>query len=84
MSMRRIFGIKAPKVPAPSQEELQAQQQQREEIARQQQQVREDEQRIAAEREREERLRAANRVGARSLLSGDWQGFRRGGDLGAA
>ncbi|MBW8268293.1 hypothetical protein [Caldovatus aquaticus] len=84
MSMRRMFGIKAPRMPAPSQEELQAQQEQRAELERQRRLAAEEEARLAAEREREEQLRAANRVGARSLLSGDWQGFRRGGDLGAA
>lgn len=33
------------------------------------------------QRRREEEARAGNRVGMRSLLSGDWSGFRRGGDL---
>jgi hypothetical protein len=32
-------------------------------------------------RRREEEARSGNRVGVRSLLSGDWMGFRRGGDL---
>ena len=38
------------------------------------------EQKRASSRTEEARMR--NRVGMRSLLSGDWQGFRRGGDLG--
>lgn len=34
-----------------------------------------------AVRKRDEEARSGNRVGVRSLLSGDWTGFRRGGDL---
>jgi len=83
MSMSRVLGMKAPRLPGPSPEELEMQRIQKEELERQRQMAEEQSAQLRMEKQRTEMLRAANRVGIRSLLSGDWQGFRRGGDLGA-
>lgn len=75
--------MKSPKMPGPSAAEIQAQQDQAELIAKQKSQLDAEEKARKAEQERSVAAIAGNRVGVRSLLSNDWGGFARSGDLGA-
>ena len=51
-------------------------------LQRQEKQATKDAASLKAKEQREAGLMAAGRTGARSLFSGDWSGFQRGGDLG--
>jgi hypothetical protein len=78
------------KTPEPSEAELALKDEQLKEIAKRNrdldaEQARQAQSRMdaAAAATEEQTARAGNRLGSRSLLSGDWAGFRRGGDMGA-
>jgi len=80
--------MRAPKAPAPSPEERELVQLQTDQLRLQKAQMVKEDERVTREeaegRVRTERSladRQANRVGSRSLLSGDFTGFVRGGDL---
>lgn len=75
--------MKTPKMKGPSQEELEATRLQNEQLQKRNAQLDAEEAQRRADTERQMRALANNRVGIRSLLSGDWSGFQRGGDLGA-
>ena len=57
---------------------------QRQRLQRENQRAAEEEGRLTERAAREEQLRQSGRSGRASLFSGDFQGFRRGGDLGGA
>jgi hypothetical protein len=71
--------MKSPKMPGPSHEEMIVRATQRDEISQRDAQLEAEE--AARKRKAEERSAAiaANRIGIRSLLSGDWRGFSRDG-----
>ncbi len=73
--------MKSPKMQGPSQEELDLQASQRAEMDKRNRQLAADEAKSRADKEADQRAAAAGKVGIRSLMSGDWAGFRRGGDL---
>ncbi len=74
--------MKSPKAPTPSQAELDGQAQQAAMLKKQNDLL--DQQEAQRRADTEENLKAlsGNRVGMRSLLTGGWSGFTRGGDLG--
>ena len=74
--------MKSAKTPGPTQEDLDAKAAQTSLLQSQQKALDDQKAADAAEKERQAGLLAGNRVGTRSLLSNDWSGFARGGDLG--
>lgn len=79
--MTRMF--KQPKMPGPTAEEIQAKEAEEAERAKREKELQAESERVRLANERQESLRASNRTGARSLISGDWAGFQRGADMGA-
>ncbi len=75
--------MKSPKMKGPSAEELEATRLQNEQMAKRNTQLDADERKRKQELAESTSGLAGNRVGVRSLLSGDWGGFDRGGGLGA-
>jgi hypothetical protein len=81
--MGSVFSPKV-KMPEPSAEELRLREQQQREMERRNTALdREDADRKAREAG-DEAARRGGRLGQRSLLSGNWSGFQRGGDVGPA
>jgi hypothetical protein len=74
--------MKSPKMPGPSPEETRLKELQLKELETRTAQV--DKEDARQKREKASTLASitAGRAGARSLLSGDWSGYSRGGDLG--
>jgi hypothetical protein len=71
--------MRTPKMPGPTQQEVEVNQTQALEMQRRREQLdAEEKERKRKATEREEAL-ASNRVGLRSLLSGGWAGFQRDG-----
>lgn len=71
--------MRTPKMPGPTQQEVQVSETQATETKRRQEQLdAEERERKRKATEREEAI-ASNRVGLRSLLSGSWGGFQRDG-----
>ena len=75
--------MKSPKMPGPSQAELDAQAQQATLLKKQNEQLDQQQAQQKADADASAAAIAGNRVGMRSLLSAGWTGFTRGGDLGA-
>lgn len=74
--------MKTPKMKGPSAEEVEATRLQNEQLAKRNADLdREDAKRRADEADRQTAM-SGNRVGVRSLLSGDWGGFDRTGGFG--
>jgi hypothetical protein len=74
----------SPEQRALQQEESALAAEQRQQLQRENQRASEEETRLGERAAREERLRQSGRSGRSSLFSGDFAGFRRGGDLGGA
>lgn len=75
--------MKTPKMKGPSAADLEGQELSNSLLAKQNAALDRQELERKAETERATQALAGNRVGLRSLLSNGWQGFARGGDLGA-
>ena len=75
--------MKSAKMAGPSQEELDAQAAQTAELQKRNAALDAEDAARKAETERQTQQIQQNRVGMRSLLTNDWQGFSRSGDLGA-
>ncbi len=78
----------SPKMKGPSAEETELQRIQLEQINKRDRQLRQEEIRERDKNSRDQQSMMSGRVGSRSILSGDWQGFQapgmnRGGDVGA-
>lgn len=73
--------MKTPKMQGPTAEETALKQAQAEDIAKRNKQLDEQEMARKAEEAATAASAQAGRVGRSSLLSGDWNGFSRGGDL---
>lgn len=74
--------MKSASMKGPSAEELEATRLQNEQLTKRNTQLDQEDAARKAETERQTQQIQQNRVGMRSLLSGDWSGFSRGGDLG--
>lgn len=74
--------MKSPSMPAPSAQETEAKDMQLKLLAKQNAQLDLDEANRKAKTERDTAAIAGGKMGMRSLLSNDWTGFQRGGDLG--
>ena len=73
--------MKSPKMKGPGPEEVEATRLQNEQLAKRNAQLDADERKRRADLADSTGGLAGNRVGVRSLLSGDWGGFDRGGGL---
>jgi hypothetical protein len=73
--------VKSPKMQGPSQAELDAQAATTEATLKRNAQLDDEEAQRKKKMEEDTAAIANNRVGVRSLLSNDWGGFSRGGDL---
>lgn len=75
--------MKTPKMRGPSAEELEATRLQNEAMAKRNADLEAEKKKKAEDGAADTAALAGNRVGVRSLLSGDWAGFDRSGGFGA-